>query len=256
MLDKLLFKIKKGYLELKISNEEIEIFADELAKNNGRDINNPYFDIDAYIEFELGLPLLYKKLSADSKNLGMTILVPGNVRVFEDNVEKYENFDTRGTIIIDVEACKSENRERFTKAHELGHYYFDLPRYSNPNNNALINNIECAIDEKNNLNDISWEERRANKFASCILMPRSIFKIDFENYLANAFYITRAIPVYRKGVNLNFISAEEREKTLEYFCNRYGVSRDALINRLIVFNYIDGALYNCPSIRNDKKFEF
>ena len=95
LLDKLLFKIKKGYLELKISNEEIEIFADELAKNNGRDINNPYFDIDAYIEFELGLPLLYKKLSADSKNLDMTILVPGNVRVFEDNVEKYENFDTR-----------------------------------------------------------------------------------------------------------------------------------------------------------------
>lgn len=256
MLYKLLYKIKQGYLELKISNEEIEMFADDLAKNNGRDINNPYFDIDEFIEFELGLPLLYKKLSANSKNLGMTILVPGNVRVFEDNVEKYENFDTIGTIIIDAEACESENRERFTKAHELGHYYFDLPRYSNTNNNELINNIECEIDEKNNLNDISWEERRANKFASCILMPRCIFKYDFENYLERIFNITRKISSYKKGVNLNYMISDDREKTFDYFCKRYGVSRDALINRLISFNYIDRVLYNCPEIRNNKKFEF
>ena len=214
LLRKVLSKINQGYLNLMISNEEIEIFADYLAEKSGRNISNPYFDVDAYIEFDLELPLFYKKLSNNYNSLGMIILAPGNVMVYENDIEKYENFATIGSIIIDSDACKIPARERFTKAHELGHYYFDLPRYLNPNNKELINNIECHIDEKNYC-DISWEEKRANKFASCILMPRSIFKIDFENYLANTFYITRALPGYRNGVNLNFISAEEREKVYD-----------------------------------------
>lgn len=253
-IENIYYKINQGFVNLRLCNEEIEEFADDLCQKQNRTLENPKFDVEAYIEFDLNIPLQYRKISLDDTKLGMTILVSGNVVIYDNN-EVYEEFYNIGTIIIDKDACKLNSRFRFTMCHELGHYYFDVPRY-NKNGDVLVKNIECNIEEYNVSKD-NWEEWRANRFAACILMPRLLFVQDVTNYLRRRFSIIKNenIKTYKNGPHMMYLSSEERESTFSYFCDKYGVSRDALINRLIEFNFLEKAIYNCKHIRNNKKFE-
>jgi len=66
-----------------------------------------------------------------------------------------------------------ESRKAFTCAHELGHYYYDLSKGGS---------IRCSRDDlgygKQQLSDI---EKRANKFASELLLPNDFFLNDIKN---------------------------------------------------------------------------
>ena len=63
---------------------------------------------------------------------------------------------------------KSFSRDRFTIAHELGHFFIDEHRYSIIENGAIHSNTEYKSD--------NIHEKEADYFASCILMPENEFK--------------------------------------------------------------------------------
>ena len=70
---------------------------------------------------------------------------------------------------IDMPPWRSLPIDRFTLAHELGHYFL----HSNSGKKSII--ARRYVDE----NDLS--EKEANWFASGFLMPGSIFKKEYEN---------------------------------------------------------------------------
>ena len=256
-VDDIIYKIKFGYEKLYLSNKEIEDLADYMFEKSARSIVNPRFDAEEYIEFVLKTRIRYLKLSLDNSILGMTILSEGIISFYDENDNLVEEMLPIGTIVVDEQACgQNEGRFLFTLAHEIGHYLFDLPRYKK-NPSLFRNNNCCRIDEENNIrdiDDIAWEERRANHFASCILMPRSIICKDLDEYLYSYFKIEQCLPAYKNGSNLNYLEAGERENVLSHFMKKYGVSRAALMNRLLTLGYLDKALFNDKKTRYDRKF--
>lgn len=256
-VENILNKISIGYKKLFLSNNEIEILADSLFEDSERSIVNPRFNAENYIEFDLNTGIRYLKLSLDNSILGMTILSEGIISFYDESDNLVEEKLPIGTIVIDEDACGQYNgRFLFTLAHEIGHYLFDLPRYKKNTSLFRKNNL-CRIDEKNSIkgvDDIAWEERRANYFASCILMPKSVICKDLNEYLHSHFEINQSIPIYKNGVNLNYLEASERESMLSYFMEKYGVSREALMNRLLTLGYLDKAIFNDKKNKHDRKF--
>ncbi|MDX2083165.1 MAG: ImmA/IrrE family metallo-endopeptidase [Rickettsiales bacterium] len=95
-----------------------------------------------------------------------------------------------------------EARCNFTIAHELGHYVFHKPQYKEAKNLALFHDSSDPRTEA--------LEMQANKFASFILMPRTVMlkqwhEIDHTNYSAQHaidemkkfFKVSREAMVYR-----------------------------------------------------------
>jgi len=95
--------------------------------------------------------------------------------------QPYSGFD--GLLLVDGENqligvssnIVEETRKTFTCAHELGHYYYDLTK------DGLI---KCNRDDlgygKQQLNEI---EKRANQFASELLLPSEFFLTDIKDKL-------------------------------------------------------------------------
>jgi len=83
-------------------------------------------------------------------------------------IEKQDN----GKVVIYYNPNHHENRQRFTIAHELGHYFL----------NHLDNNHKKYRDlrENFNINNFDYKEVEANKYAAELLMPKD--KIDFLIY--------------------------------------------------------------------------
>ena len=75
-----------------------------------------------------------------------------------------------GRSYIVLKESLSDNRKKFTIAHELGHFY--LPWHSD-----LM--FGCDISEMDFRNDYVPREKEANLFAAELLMPESEFKSDF-----------------------------------------------------------------------------
>ncbi len=71
------------------------------------------------------------------------------------------------TIYICVNGVHSENRKRFTIAHELGHYFL----HSDSLQQGLVDNI---LHRENGI--INQKEQEANTFAANLLMPSELFK--------------------------------------------------------------------------------
>lgn len=71
-------------------------------------------------------------------------------------------------------------RQRFTLAHELGHYFLDHGKY-------LVREFRNADDDLDvqvsvpPLREVQRLEWQANYFAACLLLPRSIFASSFRN---------------------------------------------------------------------------
>lgn len=78
-----------------------------------------------------------------------------------------------GHALIGVSSDEAPVRQRFTIAHELGHFYL------HPNKDAFVDYRNHKDSKKDAATTI--KERQANMFAAALLMPRKNLTKDFRN---------------------------------------------------------------------------
>lgn len=101
--------------------------------------------------------------------------------------------------LMGVNSNEPKTRMRFTIAHEIGHFIFDKK------------NVSIDYRDTTKVQEKSPEEKRADYFASCLLMPKKELKLDFDQVPTNSF---------------------DKEKLVE-FAKKYQVSQDAMKYRLL-----------------------
>lgn len=150
------------------------------------------------------------------KELG-TISTPVDIEKIVDNYgiciskEKMEDYQS-GAIAIDEDTCgmvinsnDAEVRQRFTIAHEFGH--FVSYKYQ-----GKTGNITEYRDSTSSLGN-NIEEVFANKFAAAVLIPKklflSLYQYTDEKELANIFNVSDAC-IRNRVKNLRMTTAYER----------------------------------------------
>ena len=182
-----------------LSKLKIEEYAYEfLSKNSPESLNKAMqTDIEYIIENKLNISLQFLKLDSTKNLLGMTIMNPMKVKFLNENSQIVEGIFDRNTILINEFLANEENQEHrlyFTLAHEVGHWYLqrkdayiDSGQQSlfgedttKSSVNRFIDNIDIfkSLKRKKLVTEEDWLEWQANYFASCILMPKKMFKND------------------------------------------------------------------------------
>jgi predicted transcriptional regulator len=91
-----------------------------------------------------------------------------------DDASKHDKesikIEADGSFVIFLPPYTSEERDRFTIAHELGHLFLHFPIRSDATLGMAANRIGSKIEE--------WE---ANWFAAGLLMPEKVFRRVYEN---------------------------------------------------------------------------
>lgn len=146
-------------------------------------------DIEAFVEFYMGLRLDFQFLSCHGRYLGMTIFNDTDKVIIYDPRREVADYihANAGTVIIDstLLSPKQQHRMRFTLGHEgAGHAFLHGEYYSrHPQSNALCANTENMADNRHlhepvylgryaPRNDIDWMEWQADAMSSATLMPR------------------------------------------------------------------------------------
>lgn len=89
----------------------------------------------------------------------------GYIKVNRGNNQQFQS------VHLWVNPSEGEQRQRFTKAHELGHLVHDIaPQIDN------ISEGEEFVEKLNRDGAVNFQERRANKFAAQLLMPLDLVK--------------------------------------------------------------------------------
>lgn len=113
-------------------------------------------------------------------------------------------------VIIGVNLTHSENRRRFTIAHEIGHYFLHEGKDTWDTNQSFKVNMRGSQTK----NDP--QELEANFFAASLLMPANFLAADLE------------------GQRLDIVN----DRTLDQLAKRYKVSTQALIRRLAYLGHL------------------
>lgn len=121
----------------------------------------------------------------------------------------YENSRT----IIGVNSAHSETRQRFTIAHELGHYLL------HPHSNQVHVDKRFHAQFRDSLSSkgTDKQEREANLFAAEILMPRFLLQNDLS--LVSSFDLLE-------------------EETVRHLAKKYKVSYQSMLLRLTNLGYV------------------
>lgn len=80
-----------------------------------------------------------------------------------------------GHVVIAVNPAHHQNRQRFTIAHELGHYFFHKGLEEH-----VDQNFRVAWRNSDSSKAINWLEVEANRFAASLLMPTKFLQNDLE----------------------------------------------------------------------------
>lgn len=155
-------------------------------------------DIEYIVENKLNISLQYLKLDTTNNLLGMTIMNPMKVKYLDENLQIVEGIFDRNTILINEFLANEKSQEHrlyFTLAHEIGHWYLqrkdayiDSGQQSlfgqdviKSSVNRFIDNIDIfqKLKKKKLVTEEEWIEWQANYFASCILMPKKMFKNEY-----------------------------------------------------------------------------
>lgn len=183
-----------------LSKSKIEEYAyNFLLENSPESLNKAQqTDIEYIIENKLNINLQYLKLDSTKNLLGMTIMNPMKVKYLNENLQVVEGIFDRNTILINEFLANEKNQEHrlnFTLAHEVGHWYlqrkdayidsgqqslFGLDTIKS-SVNRFIDNIDIFknFKRKKLVTEEDWLEWQANYFASCILMPKKMFKNEY-----------------------------------------------------------------------------
>jgi Zn-dependent peptidase ImmA (M78 family) len=123
----------------------------------------------------------------------------------------------------------TKDREKFTLAHELGHYLLAHSRYMT---GEYVEEVDLDVENPINLGvkDIMRMELQANYFASCLLLPTSQFVAEF-------FSVAESFGLRDRGFGVLYL--DEQPCNLESFYNityilktKYQVSREVVKLRL------------------------
>ena len=127
-----------------------------------------------------------------------------NIRIEPLNAEEQlkgisgsAGIDEQSNRVAKYSATESPNRQRFTIAHELGHFLL---------NHVTNDNTRYRADDLNNFSSTTFDpmETQANDFAANLLMPKPAINHFINNTelssvseLANAFKVSEAAMYYR-----------------------------------------------------------
>lgn len=117
--------------------------------------------------------------------------------------------------IMGINQFQSENRQRFTIAHELGHFFLDPEKDVWVDKGIGSGSTQISYRRSSGFNQYQVQEVRANKFAAALLMPEEWVRSDFEKEQKNNDW---------KG---------EEDELARKLARRYEVSMQAMIIRLL-----------------------
>lgn len=168
-----------------IKDIDLEAFAYAQLKDYDKDyFKQPHpLDVDDFVEFYLQRNILYYNLSFEKECLGLTAISDGKIPIINSKKKVELKWLPKGTICIDLEACKNEARTNFTIIHEAAHSQFDTKVNPEILNSTFAIKDDCfAISEatKKRKSPKDWIEHHADKYATYILMPKKFVKILFN----------------------------------------------------------------------------
>ena len=125
------------------------------------------------------------------------------LKVEETFLDLSGEFDPdKRTIFVNI--FEADKRQRFTKAHEIGHCVFKHEGVSHRNTNAPS----------------SPKERAANQFAAELLLPPKLIGMAIDKYMAD------------EGMNIEDFEKSSEERLVKYLSEAMGVSKQAMKYRL------------------------
>ncbi|MBI3775964.1 MAG: ImmA/IrrE family metallo-endopeptidase [Gammaproteobacteria bacterium] len=182
-----------------------------ISYNNGA---VPLNEISEWQEHEAGLRVI---LDAPSSDNSLQTGVLGKI-----------SFEPPEIIVYDDPDSKPERR-KFTLAHEFGHWFLNHSEYMTGEYcEAQDFDFEKPMDV--GIKDIMRMEWQANRFASCLLLPR-------EPFLADFYSIAEDIGLQDKGFGILFLddqrcNLDSYHRVTNTLKKKYGVSRSVVKIRL------------------------
>lgn len=132
--------------------------------------------------------------------------LPANADIFGAIVRE------RDDVIIAINPNQHPNRQRFTLAHELAHYFC----HSGDNAPAQFVDGDFRLHWRNTESSrgVNWQEIEANRFAAALLMPEKFLRGDLDQFgkiddgviqrLASLYKVSRVSMQYRL-INLGLL---------------------------------------------------
>jgi Zn-dependent peptidase ImmA (M78 family) len=129
----------------------------------------------------------------------------------DDDISGFLFRQPDGSAIIGVNALHHSNRQRFTIAHEIGH--FELHKFDQVHVDRSIIKLRSKVSSTGE----DSEEIEANRFAAELLMPEEFLLKDLEESTV---------------IDLN------DERRMQQLAKKYQVSVQAMTNRLVSLGYL------------------
>ena len=226
-----------------ITNDVLDDYAEELVADFAPELLNcpGVINVEAFVEYYLGLSMRYFHISYERKILGMTAFNDGILDVIDEETGQPDSVHvTAGTIILDTSLTTKRNlpRLRFTTLHEGSHWILHREAFAEDNpfglagvyENKFLAAKEGRVDysrsQKENT-DTERMERQADFLSSAILMPRPALRVAYREFFKYCGEKPRRII---KGRTL----ADDKYAAIlpEYVASLFGVSKRAALIRL------------------------
>src|SRR6478609_1045091 len=121
-----------------------------------------------------------------------------------------------GVVVIAVNPNQHPNRQRFTLAHELGHYFCHYKGTSDQVEH-VDGDFRVHWRDQNSSSGMNWEEIEANRFAAALLIPEAFLRRDLDTcriidrdmitHLASMYKVSRVAMQFRL-INLGLLPPE------------------------------------------------
>jgi Zn-dependent peptidase ImmA (M78 family) len=220
-----------GYAEKLVAD-----FAPELLDSPG------IVNVEAFVEFYLGLSMRYFRLSYERRVLGMTAFNDGILDIVDEETGRPDSVPvTTGTVILDTSLTAKRNlpRLRFTTMHEGAHWMIHREAFAKDNpfgpvgiyENQFLAAKEGRLDyTRSTLEKTAADhmERQADFLSSAILMPRPALREAYREFFR--YYGEKPRRIIKNGAN----SADDCYAAMlpEYVAGLFGVSKRAALIRL------------------------
>jgi hypothetical protein len=203
-----------------------------------------------FVEYYLGLPIEYHRISFDRKILAITAFNDGLLQAAGDDTGLPEPMPVRaGTVVVDTSLTAKRNlpRLRFTLMHEAAHWLIHRPAFAADNpfgspgiyENQYLAAKEGRIDYSRGTRerrDIDIIERQADFLASAMLMPKTTLRMAYKEFFA--YYRERPRAVVRGKSETDDCFARLLP---EYVADIFRVSKRAALIRLEKLNAVTGS---------------
>jgi len=198
-------------------------------------------NVEAFIEYYLGLSIRYLHICYGHKVLGMTAFNTGLLDVVDDETGLPDSVPVmEGTVILDTSLTtkRSLPRLRFTTMHEASHWMLHREAFSKDNpfgpagiyENQYLAAKEGRVDYSRSTKektDADRMERQADFLSSAILMPRPALREAYRQFFRT--YDDRPRRIKKGSSKTDDIYAA---RLPEYVACLFGVSKRAALIRL------------------------